>query len=73
MTHDTRRRQVLAGALALPATTIGMLGRRADAATPGLDQPPLPQPPRPLQLPAFSQQADYAQPRRVRKSLQCSK
>lgn len=56
MTHDTRRRQVLAGALALPATAIGMLAGNAVAATPGLNQPPLPQPPRPLQLPAFSQQ-----------------
>ncbi|MES2715346.1 MAG: pitrilysin family protein [Pseudomonadota bacterium] len=48
MTQHPQRRQALAAALALLAA-----GARA---TPGVDEPPLPQPPRPLQLPGFSQQ-----------------
>jgi zinc protease len=47
---DVRRRALVA-ALAAPAglVTIGLPGPAA--ATPGVDEPPLPQPPRPLQLP----------------------
>ena len=56
MSVSIPRRRALAGALtgaiALPAA---LLANRA-AAAPGVDEPPLPQPPRPLQLPAFSQQ-----------------
>jgi zinc protease len=56
MTHDARRRQALACALALPAALLPLLAPARAAAEPGVDQPPLPQAPRPLQLPAFSQQ-----------------
>ena len=46
-----QRRQALASALALPA----WLTSQSAAATPGVDEPPLPQPPRPLVLPPISQ------------------
>jgi len=52
MTHPASRRRALAAGLALPAA---LLAARAGA-TPGVDEPPMPQPPRPLQLPPFSQQ-----------------
>ena len=51
MTHHLQRRRALAAALALSA----WLPRGAHA-TPGVDEPPAAQPPRPLQLPAISQQ-----------------
>lgn len=60
--HPTRRpdrRRVLAAGLALPASLLAGLATGLPAtsarATPGVDEPPLPQPPRPLQLPALHQ------------------
>ncbi len=52
MSPHPSRRQALAAALALPAAWLAGAAR----ATPGVDEPPLAQPPRPLQLPAVSQQ-----------------
>jgi zinc protease len=52
MTCPVQRRRALASALVLPLSWLAASAR----ATPGTDEPPLPQPPRPLQLPAFSQQ-----------------
>lgn len=46
-----RRRGALAAALALPAGLAALSAR----AVPGVDEPPLPQPPRPLALPAMHQ------------------
>ena len=52
MTPRPGRRQLLASAMALPAAWLATTAQ----ATPGVDEPPLPQPARPLQLPTVSQQ-----------------
>ena len=50
MTHHPTRRHALAAGLALPASLLAGLSTTSARATPGVDEPPLPQPPRPLQL-----------------------
>ncbi len=49
---DASRRHWLASTIALPVTWLASSAQ----ATPGVDEPPLPQPARPLQLPTVSQQ-----------------
>ena len=51
-THAWSRRRALAATLTAPAAWLASSAR----ATPGVDEPPLAQPPRALQLPGFSQQ-----------------